>query len=514
MSAHNENLPIILTRLALAVAMVVMAIYAFISNSMLLMMAVGAAAPVVALLNKPRLVMILCISLFPSNLVVPGLPSGLQFVHLLMLFFIGQTVAQNVIVKPRRPPMRFVHYALYAMLVVVGSTIYIRGLGLKTSGGDLIGGAAYIRFFAGAGFLLCARQYTLTVAEWRKCFFLIVLGSALPVIAQFIFVASGGAIYHHFVIIQPYVYGLVESLTAAEGGGGIMRYHSLSGVGISLLGLGLVFMPFRGIFQPKFVFMMLTCLALSALSGFRISIMEILGTTALFILLSARKGQRLRHLFSMGAALLVVLAILIPVIGYLPLSVQRSLSWLPFVPVSSLALTDASDSTAWRVEVWKYSMQYWKTYAWVGRGFTVSLSDIFALSTLNKMITTAFAGHNYHSGPISMLLDLGVVGFITGSAVLLSSARYALNPLTGETSLFLQRMYTLYRAKMIYLVVSYYAFFGDVKNSFVFVFINLAILESIRASVESGKASTAPVAPSTADRKRIVREAPNRIYLH
>ena len=465
------------------VIVVFIAFYGFTTRGYMVHAVLLAAPFVLFLINRPQLLLMLLFGLYPSNIILPGLPSGLQLVHLMMFFFIGLTIAHTIISKPGRVPFRATHSTMLMLLAVLMITIYFRGLGLYSSGTGLVGGAAYIKFFAGAGLLYCVRYYTLSIKQMKVCLLLIVIGTLLPFLAQMVFLLSGGAIYQHFFIIQPYVYGLVESLTGTQEGTGMVRFHALAGVSISLLGAALVVMPFRGVINFRLIAVTLFCLVLATYSGFRISVVEIGVILFLFILFSARKQDRTQYAVGMLAAAFVGLLVTIPLVPYLPYTVQRALSFLPFAEVSAMVRLDASESTAWRFEVWEFALQHWKEYMWVGRGFTINLAEIMSLSNTYDLVLYAYVSHNYHSGPISLLLDLGIPGFVAGTLFIIACISFSMKPLDPDADPFMRRFYNLYRAKTLYAAFGFFLIIGDAKSSFIVLSMNLAILELIRNSV-------------------------------
>jgi len=107
----------------------------------------------------------------------------------------------------------------------------------------------------------------------------------------------------------------------------------------------------------------------------------------------------------------------------LPLTVQRTLSWLPG-DWNPQAVADAEGSTQWRVEMWAWAWnddRILRDRTW-GQGFGLSLDDMSLIANSlsagqgganllggsdreNFMITGSF-----HSGPLSTIKYIGVVG--------------------------------------------------------------------------------------------------------
>lgn len=441
------------------------------------------AAPLgIYFINRPERLLVFIFGIYASQLIVPGIPQGLQLVHVMMALLIAITIARNTINKPRARKMPVRNAFLYLLLLLLIITIRQRGLGLHAAGSGLVGGASYIKLFIGIGFLLCAPYYTLTVAQIKRAILFILIGSFAPALAQVVYLASQGTFYYHFMFIQPYVFGLQESLQGMFGGQGEFRLHAFAGISINLLSLALVMIPYRGSNKLKILAVVGIAMGMALLSGFRTSLLEIFALTILFLILNAPANQRIRLAVGFGALMMFALVLAIPLTPHLPYSAQRALSWLPFTNVSIIASADAAASSEWRIDVWKYSLSHWKDYMWIGRGFTMRLSDLMAAEVQNDMITSAYVGHNYHSGPISMLLDLGIPGVIIVSGLLLSILSYACKPLAFDTEPIIARAHDLFRAKLIYSVIAFYLIHGDVRSTLITILLNVALLETIRMS--------------------------------
>jgi len=463
------------------IVVVLIALYGFTSRGYAIH-AVLLATPIgIYLVNNPKALLILILGLYYSSLQIPGLPQGIQAVHALMVFFVLLTIARNIIAKPGGRRYKPPHLWLYGFLALLCVIIYFRGLGMRSAGSGLVGGASYIKLLFGAGFLFCAQYYTLSEKQWRNIIIFMLIGSTLQTISQLIFMLSGGKIYQHFMFVQPYIYGLVENMVG-EAGAGTYRFHGLAGVSSQLLVTGLVFIPYKGTDKIKVAILVGVCLVMALMSGFRSNALDIFVVTIAFIVMSAPRGQKAAYALGVGSILAGVLLVAIPAMPYLPYPVQRALSWLPFADVSFLAQQDATGSAQWRLQVWKYSLSHWQDYMWLGRGFTFHMSEIQSLSVRADMILEAFITHNYHSGPISLLLDLGLPGFILGSCFLFSCARYSLKPLKYPASPFIVRAHIIFRVKLFLSVLWYYFIHGDVRSTFITIFINLVLLEAIQAT--------------------------------
>jgi hypothetical protein len=158
------------------------------------------------------------------------------------------------------------------------------------------------------------------------------------------------------------------------------------------------------------------------LSGFR---SVILFAMVVFLLAALLRGN-IKELWIAGAGMLVGLVLLISVQGtliQLPLTVQRTLAWLPG-DWSEEAKSLGEDSTRWRVEMWGWAWnddRILRDKVW-GQGFGLSLDDLSLIATSlmqGQTGQTLLGGSDresflitgtFHNGPLSAIKYIGAVG--------------------------------------------------------------------------------------------------------
>jgi len=151
---------------------------------------------------------------------------------------------------------------------------------------------------------------------------------------------------------------------------------------------------------------------LGALGGFR-SILFLTGAT-FTILFFLEKLWRTRVLLILAAMTTIGAALLVGFADKLPLTMQRTLSFLP-VEIDPMTAEDAANSTEWRVAMWKVALPIVPKYLLLGKGFTISADDIFMVQEsavrgyAASWEESALAG-NYHNGPLSVIIPLGIWG--------------------------------------------------------------------------------------------------------
>lgn len=175
-------------------------------------------------------------------------------------------------------------------------------------------------------------------------------------------------------------------------------------------------------FYPFRVLLFIVATVAVFLSGFR---SMILFAMVAFLLSSFLRGN-FKELWIAGAGMLMGLLVLISVQGsliQLPLTVQRTLGWLPG-DWSEEAKFLGEDSTRWRVEMWGWAWnddRILRDRTW-GTGFGLSLDDLSLIATslmAGQSGQTLLGGSDresfmitgtFHNGPLSAIKYIGVVG--------------------------------------------------------------------------------------------------------
>jgi hypothetical protein len=124
---------------------------------------------------------------------------------------------------------------------------------------------------------------------------------------------------------------------------------------------------------------------------------------------------RSRLLPALLVGTLLVGVAMLPFMNKLPLAVQRTFSFLP-VQVDPVAMADAQASTEWRVRMWKTLLPQVPQYLLLGKGFGINGAELeFAQNmTYRGGDTTDVASlaGDYHNGPLSVIIPLGIWGLL------------------------------------------------------------------------------------------------------
>jgi len=109
-------------------------------------------------------------------------------------------------------------------------------------------------------------------------------------------------------------------------------------------------------------------------------------------------------------------AIGLPMVEKLPMTVQRSLSFLP-IAVNPIAREDAEGSSEWRLNIWREVVPTIPQYLLVGKGYSIDareLDQASDFSAINSADTGrgATVASDFHNGPLSVIIPLGIFGAV------------------------------------------------------------------------------------------------------
>lgn len=464
------------------VAMVVTVAYAFVNDNWVLMGIALAAAPMVMLINRPSWWVVLIVGLSPSQILLPGMPQGMQFFHLLIAAFAILTIAHGILSKsmtiPRSPAM----YCVWAYLAVLVAIILKRGIGFLAFSGGTVGGMAYLKTALLVVFLMCSQSFKLSRTQWMVTCILFAGSSVLPAIAEAMYTLSHGALQFQYLFIAPYVGGLRESLFTYGSDTAVYRFHALGNVGTCLMVFTLAFFasdPSRRILALP---MLGLSLALEAISGFRTGIVQCVVVTVIFYVLAAKPNRRFITLIGMAGFGVSAILLLVPFLSHLPMAVQRAFSFIPFVEVDPIARFDAESSTMWRIDLWNYAWSYVPEYLWIGRGFSVQFEDMMSRSLAPDSLERFYEMHDYHNGPLSILLDTGVPGTICMALFFFFSLREAFRRDIKFEDLFLGAFHRVAQALYAFKIFSFIFIFGDARESTPEILLLFAIIYGLRVT--------------------------------
>jgi hypothetical protein len=289
------------------------------------------------------------------------------------------------------------------------------GIGLQALGSEAYGGRKYVSLFVAilGYFALTAQPIETEKAPlFVKMYFL----GGLTVGVSMLVPLAPNALWVLFLFFPGDTSTLGSASSVLGYDPAIPRLVTMANVGATLFCTLLATYGIRECLQMRKAWRwlaLLGCVVISAFGGFRTALFSLL---LVFLIMFYFEG-----LFRGGMILSLVLgtvlagSLLVPVANKLPLSVQRTLSFLP-LPLDQVAVMDAEGSTEWRLGMWKSLLPEVPKHLLLGKGYSI---DANALSMLSSGMTRgaeswqiAAVTGDYHSGPLSVILTFGIWGTI------------------------------------------------------------------------------------------------------
>jgi O-Antigen ligase len=348
---------------------------------------------------------------------------------------------------------------LLAVVVVITAKL-TGGVGIRTLGSEFYGGKRYVLVLSSILAYFAFTSRTIPAGRGTLYVVLFFLGSATMAMSTLAGTISPSFNFLFLIFPPESVTDLTQSVVGDPGF--IIRPGGLSVLGTGVFCALLAKYNLQGIFDARNPLKLLALLAfifISLLGGYR-SVLVIFMLT-LFLLFCLEGLFRSRMLpvavlaLVLGSALLAAFAI------HLPLSVQRSLALLP-INIDPEVKMNAEFSNEWRLRMWREVIPEIPQYLLVGKGYGFSAvdMDIAYKGSRSRDLEGSELSVDYHSGPLSVILPLGLFGAIFFFWFLGSCIRVMyLNFKFGDPSL--QRLNTFLLAYFLAKTVFFCAVFGS-----------------------------------------------------
>lgn len=320
----------------------------------------------------------------------------------------------------------FITRPLLCLMAVVLVTAYFRGgLGLHSFGSETYGGRNYAYIFAAIlGYFALSSQ---RIPTQRAQFFtgLFLLTGVTGLIPNLAFL-GGKAWYFLFYLFPPDL----AFEQAARANSVDMEFGRVVGLGpfaTALFCWLLARYGIRRIFSLRhpwpFLLFLVTMIA-AGFTGFRSVLLLFVSILAVQFWFEGL--FKWKTVVPALAILGLSAGVLLPNADKLPLVVQRTLSIFP-VRLSPVAEMSAEGSSEWRLEMWQQVLPEVPQYLLKGKGFAIDPTDL-ALSEFNNRFnigySAAIAAGDYHNGPLSLVIPLGIWGFLAFGWFVVAALRY------------------------------------------------------------------------------------------
>jgi len=284
------------------------------------------------------------------------------------------------------------------------------GIGLRSLGGEVYGGKRYF-YLVGAilgYFALTAQRIPPQRAGLYVAVFF--LGGLTAIIGDFALTVHG-PLQYIFLFFRPM--GLSTEVAEL----GVVRYVGLPAASAALYSWMLAKHGIRGLLDVRAPWRLPLFIIFSGvglLGGFRSYLISLVLICFFQFFLEGLHRTRLLPILVVLFA--ITASVALPFAKELPLTIQRSLAFLP-VPIAPSAREDAQISTEWRLQMWKAVLPEVPKYLLLGKGYALTRQDFDfgrdpgMKAVAEDQIGAALAG-DYHNGPLSVVMPFGIWGAI------------------------------------------------------------------------------------------------------
>jgi len=409
-----------------------------------------------------------------ASLTVFFLPGKPRLWMLATVISLGLALLGQLLDRKRQPiRVPSVTWTLIALAVVVAITMQLRGgIGMHSLGGSTYGGRRYVEvILAIAGyFALTSQRVPLEkVPLYITLFFLSSLTAAM---SNLVYMAGPG-LWWLFLLFP-------TDLALSQAASDLSLDPSLqagpkrvAGIAFATMGPYMFMLARYGVKgvldlrRPWRLVLFLVIMAVGASGGFR-SVLILFGLIFLiqFYLEGLHRSPLLPALILAGILGFIGLFLFAT---RLPLPIQRTVSVLG-VPVNPVAKYDADYSKEWRIKIWEILLPDLPSYLLIGKGYTLDPTDLYLTQQAVKRglaqdYESALRAGDYHSGPLTLYIPLGGLGFlafgaflVAGLRLLLANYRYGHPSLRGINTFLL----AFFLARIVFFFLAFGAFSSDV----------------------------------------------------
>jgi len=332
-------------------------------------------------------------------------------------------------------------WSLIFLGIVTVFTAYANGTSFGSLSSSNSGGKRYFYILAAIFSFFCLATNPIKpgkVPRFAALYFL----SGLTSLVGYIALVGGPSLYF-LGLLFPIEGTVLEYMNARSdlSGNSFERNGGLGSAALALMCfLGATY-GIRGMLEirkPWRLFLLILAVAASLFSGYRsVFLLIVLIFGALFVYEGLLKT---RYFLIFSAIGVISLFFLFSFSSMLPQSIQRTICFLP-LEVDLNVRAQADDSSNWRLEMWKELMPMVPKYLLKGKGYGINSSEVHmaqqvANSGFNARYEVSILTGDYHSGPLSVIIPLGLAGAVAFIWFLLSALRILhLNYVYGNPSL-------------------------------------------------------------------------------
>jgi hypothetical protein len=331
----------------------------------------------------------------------------------IMIMLAGCSYVAFQVLSPRkmRLPWHALDIILFLNLLYLIFTLFHHPVGFHAFGSETIGARPYVNFTMAfvAYWVIVRLPDSVRTVSWAP--YLLFAGVVfLTVLYVIAYVIPSLPSHLTFLYAATDINAYFSSWTLRAS---IPRYEKLADFGLALLLILCSYYPPRTLFHLTRVrsYMFLLSMGCILASGFRNTMLWAMAALSISCILYRNWRELLVAMLS-GTLLLGALAYGQGRFYDLPLPAQRSLSFLPG-QWSPIVMADVEGSTEGRFRWWKDIIQNRLIEDWVfGDGFGALQSDIQSASSMGTFEDFVLLTGAYHSGPLTAIRYVGLIGMI------------------------------------------------------------------------------------------------------
>ena len=448
---NNLSIEKTLINCALFVGTIIAAFYFFKGGNRILMVSLISLPFALMLLSRMDLAFLFGVIADASEFTLGGI-NYLYIGTLMQIMVIGSLIIQKAVLG--RKEKYFKNKSLYTLpslffIALILSLMLARGAGLRILGSETWGGMVYVKLIISLSFLMAISEINIS----KKQINMIMIGTVIM--------------------------GIIGSIS--QRAGFIENLSTLSTIGPESVGskrlvwlIPFVYAAFPIVLAKKWKIgffgwlVWLLLMGIMGLTGFRSKLVGLIMATFIFGFILSRFKLRYIIVSTLVGVFLWIFAIVIS--PHVPRGLQRTLSFIPGAYSDVRTGKDALESVEWRVEIWKYCWEKAPEYFWVGRGSAFNVYDAVGdLRRSDIMEFTpwfAYMTRSYHSGPLTLLIDYGVLGLIIGSWLLILILKITVNGAKKiSTYNTIESRFCLALASiLIWEIISFYLVYGQMPK--------------------------------------------------
>lgn len=397
---------------------------------------------------------------------------------------------------------------LFLLLVVVVTAMMTGGLGMQALGSEIYGGRRYVLILAAIlGYFAISRVRVPPGREtlYGSVFFLVGVTAAISALPGFVSIPS--SLYFLFAIFpiesmrlvfyDPSEETPIRLSSLAPAASAVIWYclarYGLRGTFGLTEGWHMVPFRFRGGFrvqQPWRLLFALLALWMGLYAGFRNVCAFYLAVFAvLFFVEGLHRSRALPAVILVG---IFAAAVVVPTASKLPVTVQRALSFLP-LDIDPAVRLDAQYSNEWRLQMWQNILPSVPKYLLLGKGYAINPAELerARYGSGGQTALGAMIAGDYHNGPLTLLVPLGVWGAMAFLWFLIAALRVLwFNYRYGDPAL--HRINTFLLAYFVVRTLFYFFVFGSFATELYHFTGAVALSISLNGGVRQPVAAPAP----------------------